>query len=193
VLLPDHSAFKAGSLKSRKLNIDDKVIEEYLISRADDVLDFYTKSVSPQILIAKNFGDIQMSQVISKINSQYELAKSARESELIAEGVDEVKRIKEIQKVTNEQEKAIKDVEALRDKLYGQYNRPNDPASFWNQSGHYVKAYNFTRLLGGMTIAAIPDLALSALVKAALANRLEPASTALSALVLWPENSVISE
>ena len=64
-----------------------------------------------------------------------------------------------MQAISKEQETAVKDIEALRDKLYGQYNRPNDPDSFWNQAGHYIKALNFTRLLGGMTIAALPDLA----------------------------------
>ena len=177
VLLPKHDAFKTGHLKQRRLTIDDLEIEGYLVNRADDVLDYYTKSVSPQILVSKNFGDINMSAPIQKINLQYENAKIQNEAEMMKDGASEKEIIKATQKITDEQEDAIKDIEALRDKLYGQYNRPNDPDSFWNRSGHFIKALNFTRLLGGMTIAALPDLA-----RPVMTLGLKPVASSLMAL-----------
>lgn len=158
-LLPDKGAFKAGNLKERRLTIPDTMIEDYLISDADDVLDFYTKSVAPQVSVAREFGDIKMTQPLEEVNSQYLQARNDLERRLIDEGAPEKTRIRELQKMDKEQRRAIKDLEALRDKLYGQYNRPQDPSAFWVQAGNVVKTFNYMRMLGGMTISALPDLA----------------------------------
>ena len=158
-ILPDKLAFKASSLKGRKLTIDDLDIEKYLVNDADDVLDFYTKAVSPQIIVAREFGDIEMTLPKAHIADEYKQAAAELERKLIDEGASEQKIIKEVQKLTNEGIDAIKDIDALRDKLYGQYNRPEDPDSFFHKAGHFIKAVNFMRLLGAMTVSALPDMA----------------------------------
>ena len=158
-ILPDTSAFRAGNIKDRKLTIDDLEIEDYLIDDLDDVTDFYVKSVSPQVIVAREFGDIHMSGAFERLNAQYQQLRGDVERKILDGGGNTKELTKELQKIDKEQRDNVRDITALRDKLYGQYNRPNDPNSFWMRASHFIRAFNYMRMLGGMTIAAIPDLA----------------------------------
>lgn len=157
-LIPDTVAIRVGPLKDRKLKISDNEIRDYLVSDADDVLNYYTKAVSPQLLVAENFGDIQMSRPLESVAQQYRSLRSATEREMRAAGKSDAQVQKELDKMLKEQKRDEKDLIALRDKLYGQYNRPVDPEGFWYNAGEVTKTLNFVRLLGGMTISAIPDI-----------------------------------
>ena len=189
-VLPDVTAFKAGNFKDRKLHMDDAKIADYLIDDAQDVLDFYTKAVSPQIAMKQTFGSIDLKEPMEMIVSQYNALKDAKDAELRAAGASEKKIAKAQDKIEAEKDQALKDVKALRDKLYGKYNRPNDPDSFWIKAGETVKAYNYTRMLGGMTIAAISDLARPVMVVG-----LAPTLSTLMALRGQPEikNAAMAE
>ena len=159
VILPDHSAFKAGPLKDRKLKMDDLDLEDYLVNDIDKIAHSYVRSASPQIEIADKFGDIHMTETFAQLNDAYKNIKKAKEAKLKASGASKEKIKKEMQKIDKEEASDRKDILALRDKLYGKYNRPADPDGWINKSREAVLAVNFMRLLGGMTVSAIADLA----------------------------------
>jgi hypothetical protein len=52
----------------------------------------------------------------------------------------------------------IRDLEAVRDRLRGTYGIPDNPGGLAARAQRVVMDLNYLRLLGGMTISAIPDL-----------------------------------
>lgn len=158
-LLPKEGPFKAGPLKKRTLTIDDREIREYLVNDLDQVLQFYSKSVSPQILLAQKYGSADLSAMFDQLGSKWDAHKRKVETDMKAAGKAQLDIDKAINKLNKQERSNNKDLMALRDKLLGQYNMPNDPDSFWYRAGEFTKRLNFMRMLGGMTISAIPDLA----------------------------------
>lgn len=53
----------------------------------------------------------------------------------------------------------IRDISAIRDRLYGVFGQPKDPGSFAVRAGRLLRQNNVLRLLGAATLAHIPDFA----------------------------------
>ncbi|MGX5846925.1 hypothetical protein ACWGTO_07585 [Mesorhizobium sp. PL10] len=136
-----------GPLKERLLKIPSKQIEGFLNTDIEDVLRAQTRTMSADVEIARKFGDVNLSEEIRKINdaANGKIALATTEKARIA--IDDARKA------------AIRDLSGIRDRLRGTYALPADPNSLVLRAGRVARNVNYLRLLGGMTVSAIPDLA----------------------------------
>mgnify|MGYP006399064381 FL=1 len=135
---------KAGPLKARVFMIEDELIEEFLVNDIEQVAKRFVRSIAPDIELTKKFGDIEMTGKIKEIQDDY--------MRLMARPDADVRKLEERMKAD------IKDVVALRDSLRNVYGMPEDPMDWKIRTGRALRQLNYVRLLGGMTVSAIPDM-----------------------------------
>ena len=158
-----------GPLKERTFNIPDSVIEDFLESDIDIIARQYTRTMAPDIELTRLYGQANMEQQLVEIADSYK--------ELIDAAKTEKARAKLTKQMRNDQ----RDIGAMRDRLRGTYRTPDDPNSFFIRAGRTLRDVNFLRMLGGMTLSAIPDLARPIAV-----NGLLPVARGLNALASNP-------
>jgi hypothetical protein len=158
-----------GPMKERTLNIPDSLIEDFLESDIDIVARQYMRTMAPDVEISRLYGDANMQQQLDEVRDSY--------NELIKQATTEKQRTKLHKQLKND----TRDIEAIRDRLRGTYRQPEDPNSFFIRAGRTLRDANFMRMLGGMTISAIPDLSRPVAV-----NGLKPVARGLKALIMSP-------
>ena len=159
-----------GPLNERVLNIPDSMIEDFLESDIDLVSRQYTRTMAPDVEITKQFGNIDMQIQRDYIIDDYETLITNAKTEAERAKLDSLKK------------SDLRDVDAVRDMLRGTYRVPNDPDAFFIRAGRTLRDVNFLRMLGGMTMSAIPDLA-----RPVAANGLKPVARAMKSLALSPK------
>ncbi len=145
-LLPEKLVGRAGFTKSRTLLIPDERIADFLESDVNYVMESYLRQVGPEIELTAQFGRKDMGEQIRQVSEEY------------GQLIREAKNPKERAKLEKQREDDLRDIEAMRDRLLGTYGAPRDPRSFFVRAGRVARNVNFLRLLGGMTISALPDL-----------------------------------
>lgn len=179
-LIPDGLTKHAGFTKARTLNIPDERIKDFLESDVNYVMENYIRQVAPEIELTKQFGRVDMADQIKAITDDYsrmisEFRHPKRESieKKLASAKfdkDKAKFAKQLDKISKEESKSraklekrrdadLRDIRAMRDRLLGTYGAPKDPASFFVRAGRVARHVNFLRLLGGMTLSSLPDMA----------------------------------
>lgn len=138
-------AVKRGPLKELTLTIPTRDIEDFLIMDADRVARVYHRVMSADIELTRRFGRADMEPAFEKIRDDYNLLRRDVESEA------------EQSRLHKNMERDIRDLTAVRDMVRGTYALPDDPNGLLYRAARTTKTLNFLRLLGGMTISAIPD------------------------------------
>ncbi|MDM3766064.1 hypothetical protein O9456_19190, partial [Proteus mirabilis] len=146
-LIPDGLVKRAGFTKNRTLNIPDERIKDYLESDVNYVMENYIRQVAPEIELTAKFGRVDMEDQIKAITEEY--------NQLIADATTP----KERSRLEARREADLRDIRAMRDRVLGTYGAPKDPSSFFVRAGRVARHVNFLRLLGGMTISSLPDMA----------------------------------
>lgn len=136
-----------GPLRERTLKIPDSMIEEFLERDIETVSRIYTRTMSADVELAKKFGSVDLKDQIARINDE------------ATKRIDAAKTEKERKALDKQRKRAIRDVEAIRDRLRGNFAIPDDPNALIVRAGRVARNLNYLRLLGGMTLSAIPDLA----------------------------------
>ena len=136
---------KAGPLQKRVFMIEDELIEEFLVNDIEQVAKRFIRSIAPDIELTRKFGDIEMTSKIKEIQDDYMRLMERPD----ADGVKLEKRMNA----------DIRDVVALRDTLRNVYGMPENPMDWKIRTGRAFRQLNYIRLLGGMTVSAIPDMA----------------------------------
>lgn len=166
----DTIQLERGPLKERVFNIPDSKIEDFLESDIDVVMRQYVRTMAPDVELNRAFGSVTLKNEIESINNAY------------SKKINSAKTEKARVKLRKQQESDVRDISAMRDRLRGTYLTPADPNAFFVRAGRLLRDFNFMRLLGGMTISAIPDAA-----RLAAVNGLRPVSKALKTLALSPK------
>ncbi len=135
-----------GPLKGRTLNIPDELIEGFLVNDMEMIARRYVRKMGPEIELTRNFGRADMKDALEDIRKDYRALRAKAKGQ------------KEIDKLEVRERRDIKQVEAFRDILRGTY-RTAEERSNWSALTRLALSWNFIRLLGGMTISSIPDLA----------------------------------
>ncbi|HEK0391297.1 TPA: hypothetical protein SMO73_001959 [Proteus mirabilis] len=146
-LIPDGLVKRAGFTKDRTLNIPDERIKDYLESDVNYVMENYIRQVAPEIELTAKFGRVDMDNQIKAITEEY--------NQLIADAATP----KERSRLEARRKADLRDIRAMRDRLLGTYGAPKDPSTFFVRAGRVARHINFLRLLGGMTISSLPDMA----------------------------------
>ncbi|MGN7750561.1 hypothetical protein [Sinorhizobium sp. 22678] len=135
-----------GPLKERLLKIESAKIQDFLELDIEDVLHAQVRTMSADVELAKKFGSVDLKEEIRKINDEAN-AKIANAT-----------TAEERTRLDKQRKNAIRDVEGIRDRLRGQYALPANPDGLVLRAGRVARNLNYLRLLGGMTVSAIPDM-----------------------------------
>lgn len=136
---------KTGSLKGRVLNIPDAVLEPWLVSDVEKIFENYVRNVTPQLVIKKKFGDLDLRQQMDDVRDEFNAMRDRART-------DESKA-----RITEEMERTLADLQAVRDLVLGRYGRPANPDSFLVRSGRVLRVWNYVRSLGGQLFSSFPD------------------------------------
>lgn len=149
-----------GPLKARVLRIADTFesasgkFEDFLDRDIGTIIRRYTQSMVPDIELTRMFGSLNMEDQIAKVNDEFRRMASSPELDKLPQEKAEAIRAK----LNRQREKGIKDLLAQVDRLRGTYKLPEDPMAFGPRAIRAVKQFNLLRMLGGMTISALPDI-----------------------------------
>jgi hypothetical protein len=136
-----------GALKERTLNIKSEKISDFMELDIETVMRAQQRTMAPDVEISRKFGSVDMAEEIRKINDEANTKIAAATTE---------KQRKAIQR---QRETDIRDIQGIRDRLRGTYALPSNPNSLVIRAGRVARNLNYARLLGGMTLSAIPDTA----------------------------------
>lgn len=135
-----------GALKERVLKIETAKIHDFVENDIETVMRAQVRTMAPDIELAKKFGSVDLKEEIRKVNDEA----NAR--------IAQAKSNNERKSLEKTRVGAIRDIEGIRDRLRGTYRLPSDPTSLVLRAGRVARNINYLRLLGGMTVSAIPDL-----------------------------------
>lgn len=149
-LKPGENAFHAvmsKPMRARVLDVRDEVLEPWLESDAEAIVGHYFRSMVPEIELIRTFGDVEMTGAITKIKDEG------------MRRVEAAKTPKAKQEALAETQARVAEISAMRDRMRGIYGVPENPRSIWVQGGRAARGLSYMGYLGGMTLAAIPDVA----------------------------------
>lgn len=151
---------KRGPLRERVFNIPDELVEQYLDSDVEMIGRRYARIMSADIELTTRFGDPTMKGPIDEIRAEYNGLRQAVDADQAMPDADKLKRLKAL----NKREKSdIRDLEAVRDMLRGQY-RPEIMHTSWARTLNAAGQFNFIRSLGGVLISSLSDAVRPAMV-----------------------------
>lgn len=136
-----------GPLKGRVFMIPDEMIEDFLESDINVVGRIYTRTISADVALTRRFESAEMEAPLGEIRRDY------------ANKIAAAKTDAERTRLSKARDADIRDIAAIRDRLRGTFALPRDPNSVLVRAGRVVRSLNYLRLLGGMTLSAIPDIA----------------------------------
>lgn len=135
-----------GPLKERLLGIESSKIQDFLELDIEKVMRAQVRTMSADVEIAKKFGSVDMAEQIKQVNDEADRL------------VGRAQTPKERRQIERQRVAAIRDIEGIRDRLRGQYALPSNPDSLVLRANRVARNLNYLRLLGGMTISAVPDM-----------------------------------
>lgn len=134
-----------GNLKGRTLSVPDEVLEPWLVSDVDKILESYIRNVTPQLVLKKKFGDLDLKQQFQDVSDEFDAMRERAKTNESKARIDEQK------------DAALRDLQAVRDILLGKFGKPADPDSALVKTGRVFRAWNYVRLLGGQVLSSLPD------------------------------------
>lgn len=135
---------KRGPLKERTFNIPDELVEDFLENDMELVLRRYTRTMAAEVELTEKFGRADMKDQFDAIDKEYEeLSKAAKDP-------------KEREKLRKLHDRDKKNLEAFRDMIRGTY-RAAEEGSDWSKITRAALAWNYIRLLGGVTLTSLAD------------------------------------
>jgi hypothetical protein len=145
-----------GPLLAREFNIPDEMIEDFLENDIEFLSRVYTRTMAPDVEIAKRFGSVDMTDQMDEIRAHYAVLS------------EKAKTPKERDRINKKKNNDIRDISGVRDRLRGTYAIPENPEAMAFRIPAVIRSVNFLRLLGGMTVSAIPDMARPVMVNGML-------------------------
>lgn len=136
-----------GPLKDRTLRIPTALIRDFVERDPEMLARLYTRTMATDVGLVRKFGSTDLAEQLRKINDEADAASASAKTEAERRAVDA------------DRKRALRDVAAIRDRLRGAYAIPNEPDGLIVRAGRVARNVNYLRLLGGMTVSALPDLA----------------------------------
>jgi hypothetical protein len=141
---------QSGRLQARTLLLPDQVLEKYLVNDIDSLSHSYLKSLAPQVEVTRRFGDRSMQETFKNVTDEYEVLMQRELATGNSDGAN---------KLSDRLRADLRDLAAMRDRMYGIFGVPSDPRGWWQRAGRVIRSVNAFRLLGTATWSHIPDAA----------------------------------
>lgn len=139
----------SGRLQERKILLPDALLEKYLANDIDHLSHAYLKSLAPQVEVTRRFGDKDLQGLFAQITDEYHVLTT----KALVEG-DQVRA----NALTERMRADLRDMGAMRDRLYGIFGTPADPTGWFQRSGRILRSVNALRLLGSAALSEMADL-----------------------------------
>lgn len=146
------SPLTRGPTKERVLAIADEKIEDFLESDIEHIARVYNRTMSADAELAGQFGRADLQQQIRQVQEEYAVKRAGVTDEKIMRRLD------------GEMKRDLEDIQALRDRLRGTYGMPRNAGGLAVRGARMIKGLNYLRLMGGMTLSAVPDLGRSVMI-----------------------------
>jgi len=134
-----------GPLRNRVFQIDDDIIEEFLENDIEILGSRYLQNTAGDIELTRKFDDVTMTAQIKEVGEWYQdkmlLAKTEKESA----------------KLQAQWDADVRDIAGMRDRIRGVYGFGAD--NVWTRIARSSRDLNYLRLLGGVTVSSLPDIA----------------------------------
>jgi hypothetical protein len=140
------SSSARGPLAGREFMIPDDRIEDFLENDFEMLMHAYVRTMAPDIELHARFGDVDMKLQFKEILEDWARKASAATSE------------KERRNLHAQRDGDIRRLAAIRDRLRGTYALPSNPDGLLLRTGRVMRSVNYTAMLGGQVISAIPDM-----------------------------------
>lgn len=163
-----------GSEIDRVLNISSNDIAEFLENDVERLMRATLRTLAPDIEVSKKFGDVAATEVLGdpikgdagrlsiEMNDRLAAVKQWGD-EQIAKGKDKTKIEKEVAKrqqdVNDTYAMYRRNMEALLGRLRHTWGLPQDPQAMGYRLGRTMLNFNTLRLMGGVLISSVPDVA----------------------------------
>ena len=137
-----------GPLKERTFSIDDELIEGFLENDIEVLMKHYLRRMTFDNSMIERFGDVNGEDALAKIRNDYD--------GLLLKAKTDVER----KKLSKRMREDLDDFIVMRDRLRGTYNPPKNAADLnYRRTMAQVRQLNYQRLLGGMALSSISDVA----------------------------------
>lgn len=135
-----------GPLKNRTFQIPDELVEEFLENDIEVLGGRYLQQTAADVELTKAFGDVDM-----KVQEE-QIAKWYRDK-MEDPSITEKQRLK----LGSQLDADIRDISGMRDRIRGVYGY--SPDNVFLRVGRSARDLNYLRLLGGVTVSSLPDVA----------------------------------
>lgn len=135
-----------GPLRNRTFQIPDELVEEFLENDIEVLGARYLQNTAGDIEITKKFGDVNMVDQLKDIENWYA-------NKLKNKSLTEKQRLK----LGKQKDADARDIAGMRDRIRGVYGFT--PDNVWSRIGRSSRDLNYLRLLGGVTVSSLPDVA----------------------------------
>lgn len=143
-----------GPLKERTFNIPDELIEPFLESDIEMVGRRYARVMAADTELAAKYGSPDLKEQVKLVQEDYRrLAQQTEASDLPQD-----KKEKQLRELAKREQADVRDLEAVRDVLRGQY-KVHENASAWGRIVHGANQFNYMRAMGGAVLASLTDAA----------------------------------
>lgn len=163
-----------GSEINRVLNVPSNIIAQYLNNDIESLMRQTLRTLAPDIEIAKRFGDVNATDILGnpakgeggrladEMNTRIEAVRKWGDDQ-IAKGKPKDKIEKRVMKKTDEINETYagyrRNLEAMFGRLRHTWGLPQDPEAMGYRMGKALLNLNTVRLMGGVLISSIPDVA----------------------------------
>lgn len=157
---PGHMTItQRGPMKERTFNIPDALVEDFLERDVGIVWDRYSRIMATDTNLKQRFGNFDLQEQIEQIKA---------EQKKVRESLGELTPIQS--KLINKRHaRDLKDIEALRDIIRGNYNiAGNDPSNAFVRAAAMMRLWNYTTMLGGVTLSSLADISRLTLTRGVL-------------------------
>lgn len=151
---------QSGQLKERTLKLPDHLLEPYLSNDIDRLSHSYLRSMAPEVEMTERFGSRDLMPKEGAVEGEQPFAPNLQDlKDDYARMIERAGSDKEKEWLYKSMEHDLRDLTAVRDRLYGIYGQPKDPGHFMVRAGRLLRSENALRLLGAATLAHFPDVA----------------------------------
>jgi len=167
-----------GAFRRRSLIVRDEDYADFLVSDPDELITKLIETTAPRLELRRAFGsdNFQDTEVFTQLVDDWksigvqrglmkeEEALQFDTSDGVIKGLekyweDRKSRGKKFAEFHKEMERSIKDLEGVFERLKGTYKVPENPNAALNRISMGLRQTNFIRMMGGVVVSSIPDVA----------------------------------
>jgi hypothetical protein len=138
-----------ASAHARSFQIPDALVKDFLDNDAERLMRSHINQMGTAIEMKKRFGSLDLADEIAEIQQEYKTQIAA------AEKAGDIEQAEKLERMSAG---AIKDAQALRDKLYGTYGASPDPSRWQSRTIRMAKQFTNLTVMGMSGITALGDL-----------------------------------